>query len=272
MVPPSCQHSVGVCNQIILLVLYYISSTLVTLLEVTDAPIQVSDILVITVSFSSSLISAVRYSFFLFLKCLLALWFTLFRLSILLWFGSHNLWILTCLLWSKNCEHSSSNHGLCCFHSYRPTLSLAEILRVSLMFSQALFMFSLSFKFSKAGNLFETLIWYCFLNSGSLAFLRLNLFCDSCLLTYCQSFPNFCNHQIVISITVSFPKGSCIEYTLMPSPIYLYMINMIVRFPSRRGPGVFMNVSVLEHRALNNQIFWCGKVYYSNTIIITILM
>jgi len=27
-----------------------------------------------------------------------------------------------------------------------------------------------------------------------------------------------------------------------------------------------MNVSVLEHCALNQQIFWCGKIYYANTI------
>jgi len=28
-----------------------------------------------------------------------------------------------------------------------------------------------------------------------------------------------------------------------------------------------MNVSVWEYCAVNNQIFWCGKVYFSNTII-----
>jgi len=40
-----------------------------------------------------------------------------------------------------------------------PDLSLAEVLILSLMFSQALFMPLLSFKFSKAANLFETLIF-----------------------------------------------------------------------------------------------------------------
>jgi len=30
-----------------------------------------------------------------------------------------------------------------------------------------------------------------------------------------------------------------------------------------------MNVPVRELRALNNQIFRCGKVYYSNPIIVT---
>jgi len=41
----------------------------------------------------------------------------------------------------------------------------------------------------------------------------------------------------------------------LPSPIYEYVINLVVRLSIRRGPGVFMNVSVGEHRTLNNQIF-----------------
>jgi len=48
--PPS-PNSVGVCNQITLIILYYISSRLVTLLEVNDAPVQVSDSFDLTVSF-----------------------------------------------------------------------------------------------------------------------------------------------------------------------------------------------------------------------------
>jgi len=50
MIPPSSQNTMGVCNQITLLILYYISSRLVTLPKVTDAPIQVSNILGLTVS------------------------------------------------------------------------------------------------------------------------------------------------------------------------------------------------------------------------------
>jgi len=73
-----------------------------------------------------------------------------------------------------------------------------------------------------------------------------------CLLTYCQSFPNICNYQIVISITVSSPERSYIEYTRMPSPSYQHMINLVMSIPIRRGPGVLMNVSVWEHHALNN--------------------
>jgi hypothetical protein len=38
----------------------------------------------------------------------------------------------------------------------------------------------------------------------------------------------------------------------MPSPIYQYVIDLIVSLPIRRGPGVFMNVSVRKHSALNN--------------------
>jgi len=42
----------GVCNQITRLVLYYISSRLVTLLKLIYAPIKVSDIFDFTVSFN----------------------------------------------------------------------------------------------------------------------------------------------------------------------------------------------------------------------------
>jgi hypothetical protein len=41
----------------------------------------------------------------------------------------------------------------------------------------------------------------------------------------------------------------------MPSPIYQYVINLIMSLPIGRGPGVFMNISVWEHRALNNRLF-----------------
>jgi len=36
------------------------------------------------------------------------------------------------------------------------------------------------------------------------------------------------------------------------SPIYKYVINLVVSLPIKEGPGVLMNVSVQEHRALNN--------------------
>jgi hypothetical protein len=57
-----------------------------------------------------------------------------------------------------------------------------------------------------------------------------------------------------------------------PSPVYQYVINLIVSLPIRRGPGTFVNVSVRKHCTFSNKIFGCGKVYYSNTIMITIFM
>ena len=59
----------------------------------------------------------------------------------------------------------------------------------------------------------------------------------------------------------------------MPSLVYQYVINLVVILPIRRVvPGVLMKVSVREYRALNKQILWCVKIYYSNSIIINILM
>jgi len=49
MVRLPSQKSVVVCNQITVLILYYISSGLVILLKATDAPKQVSDIFHLTV-------------------------------------------------------------------------------------------------------------------------------------------------------------------------------------------------------------------------------
>jgi len=44
IIPAPSQNTVGVCKPITYVILYYISSRLVTLLKVSDAPIQVSDI------------------------------------------------------------------------------------------------------------------------------------------------------------------------------------------------------------------------------------
>jgi len=76
----------------------------------------------------------------------------------------------------------------------------------------------------------------------------------------------------MICITLSSPETSHIQYTRLPSPIYQYVVNLVVSLTIRGGPVVFMNVPVKEHRALNHQIFRCGKVYYSNPIIVTNLM
>jgi hypothetical protein len=89
---------------------------------------------------------------------------------------------------------------------------------------------------------------------------------------YCQIFPNFCNHLIVISTTLRSPDWKYIQYTQCS----LLSINMwtkwLLSLPIKSIPGVLMSVSVRERRALNNQIFWRGKIYYFNTIIIAIPM
>ena len=57
MVPPPTQNTVAVCHQIALLTLHYISSRLVTLLKVPYAPVQVTNIFDLTVSFNPGMIS-----------------------------------------------------------------------------------------------------------------------------------------------------------------------------------------------------------------------
>ena len=121
MFPPSNQNIVLFCNQITLLILYYPSPKQVTQIKVTDNFIQVSHILDLTVCFKFN-----NFSFQIFLLFVLVMstgfTFTLFRLMTLLWFGYCNHCILARFLWSKSHEHSSSNHGLCCFNSYRHRL------------------------------------------------------------------------------------------------------------------------------------------------------
>jgi len=51
MVPSTNQNTVTICNQITLLILYYITFKLVTLFKVIDAPIQVPNIFNLTVTF-----------------------------------------------------------------------------------------------------------------------------------------------------------------------------------------------------------------------------
>ena len=108
-----------------------------------------SDIFYINVSFK-----LINFSFHIFLifslNCLLASHLTLFRLSTFLGFGCCNYCILAWFLGSEKRNHSSSKQFLWCFSSHRPRLSLALVVILSLMFSQALLMSSLSFKFSKA--------------------------------------------------------------------------------------------------------------------------
>jgi len=62
MVPPPSQGTVRVCNEITLLILYYTNSRLITVFKVTDIPIQVSDVFLLTVSFKF-----INFSFQIFL-------------------------------------------------------------------------------------------------------------------------------------------------------------------------------------------------------------
>jgi len=150
MVLPPSQNTVGVCNQITLLVLYHNSSRLVTLLKIIDALIQIPNTFYVTVSFKF-----LNFSFQIFLLFVpeMSTSFTFFILSTLLWLESCIHCILACFLWSKKPKHSSTNHGLCCFNSWRPRLFLAGLI-FSLMLSQALFMSSPPLKLSKATDLF----------------------------------------------------------------------------------------------------------------------
>ena len=54
------------------------------------------------------------------------------------------------------------------------------------------------------------------------------------LFTYCQSFPHFYNHQIVISISVSPPERLYIEDTGKLSPLYESVISLVCGFPIMR--------------------------------------
>jgi hypothetical protein len=59
-----------------------------------------------------------------------------------------------------------------------------------------------------------------------------------------------------------------IKYTLMLSPICQSVVNFFVRLSIRRHTREFMIVTVWERR-FDFKIFGCGKVYYSNSIIMT---
>jgi hypothetical protein len=137
MIPLLNQNTVEVRNQITLLTLYYIRCGLVTLLKIKDAPIQVSNIFYLTVSFKY-----INFRCPIFLLCIpemsTSFASSLFRLSTLLWFWFYNHCILACILLSTNREHCSSNHGWRFFNSYRPSLFLSEVLKFSLLFSQDL--------------------------------------------------------------------------------------------------------------------------------------
>ena len=118
------KKTVGVSNQIMLLIPCYNNFRLVTLLKIIDVPIQVS----------TTFDLIFRYSLLFFLKCLVASRLKLFRLYSLLCFGSCNHCILAWFFRSKYLKHSSSIYGLFWFSSFKPRLRLAEILLYPLIF------------------------------------------------------------------------------------------------------------------------------------------
>jgi hypothetical protein len=50
------------------------------------------------------------------------------------------------------------------------------------------------------------------------------------------------------------------------------MVNLIVGFPIRRRPCIFMDVAMWEHCTFDSEVFRCGKAHYSNSIVITKFM
>ena len=115
-------------------------------------PLYKSLIFWILLLVSSSSVLAFRYSFFLFLKCLLVSYLTLFRLSTWLWFGSCTHCILASFLGSKKKVNIHQTMGYAASICIDLRLSVAEVLIFTLHFSQILFMSSLSFTFSKAAT------------------------------------------------------------------------------------------------------------------------
>jgi hypothetical protein len=55
----------------------------------------------------------------------------------------------------------------------------------------------------------------------------------------------------------------------MPSPVYQNMANLVMGLPIGRCPSKFMNITMWEHRTFGSKIFGCGKVDYSDSIIIS---
>jgi hypothetical protein len=51
----------------------------------------------------------------------------------------------------------------------------------------------------------------------------------------------------MIAVIISPFDTHDIKYTLMPSPIHQYVINLVVRLSIRRGPVILMNAAMGEH-------------------------
>jgi hypothetical protein len=98
-------------------------------------------------------------------------------------------------------------------------------------------------------------------------------FCAFCFLGAYRSLTNATNRHWPVSRPVSQSASSRdLRVYSNVIPIYQHVINLVVSLPFRTGTDRFTNASVREHHALNNYIFWRGKVYFYSTIISTILM
>jgi len=65
----------------------------------------------------------------------------------------------------------------------------------------------------------------------------------------------------VICITISSPETSQIQYTRIPSPIYQYVVNLVVSLTIRGGSGMFMNVPVWGNiMLLTARFFYVAKL------------
>ena len=150
---------------------------------------------------------------------------------------------------------------------------LAKVFIFSWTFSKALFMFTPLCKFSKPAHLFEISMCLCLLTCSSFALLRLNLspsdFCGSCLLTANLSLPFETpdSDQYDIHLPWNF-----VHIVFSNAVSYISLCDQSGCESSHQGrSSCTYYVLVQEHRAVK-RIFLCGNVYYSNTIIFTILM
>jgi hypothetical protein len=94
-----------------------------------------------------------------------------------------------------------------------------------------------------------------------LTFIRLNPSMSNFLC--CPLIYQTCSHNIVVIIMVSSHAGSYIGCGV---------INLAVKCPIRRSPGVYMNVLMRKNCAVNSQVLFCCRIYYFSTVIITVLM
>jgi hypothetical protein len=159
---------------------------------------------------------SLKYSLFLCLKCLLASCLTPLRLSSFTSLGSCSHCGLAYFLRSTNFEHFSPNHNVRCFDSQYLSLSWEEILKFSLILPQVLLMSPFSSKFSGASDVFSDcnlILFFNFLFVYLLRVLSLHVYLLCSSFALCQSLPNFCNYEIVVSNTVSPSESSTIKST-----------------------------------------------------------